>query len=180
MTFPPPVSVIKRVKYLSIHVRTRGDGRGYTDADRCSLLYVSEWFASINGHSYTSTSPSWVSCHVSRGLGPGNSCCSGGRSFWQPWPCKRCSVEWRQMEWLRYLRLPKLHARCQRSHELGYRRVRSQRPKGQSKQIIYTVSIISTWGQSITNGHQYFLLTVKDLGGSGNIGSVYGNLNVTS
>ena len=55
MTFPPPVSVIKRVKYLSIPVSTRDDGRGYTDADRCSLLYASEWFGSISGHGYTDT-----------------------------------------------------------------------------------------------------------------------------
>ena len=53
MTFPPPVSVIKRVKYLSIRVRTRDDGPRYTDVDRCSLLYASEWLASINGHGYT-------------------------------------------------------------------------------------------------------------------------------
>ena len=55
MTFPPPMSVIKRVKYLCIRARTRDDRRGYTDADRCSLLYASEWFASINGHRYTDT-----------------------------------------------------------------------------------------------------------------------------
>ena len=40
MTFPPPVSVIKRVKYLSIRVCTRDDGRGYTDADKCSFVQV--------------------------------------------------------------------------------------------------------------------------------------------
>ena len=55
MAFQPPVSVIKRVKFLLIRVRTRVDGRGNTDTDRCSLPYVSEWFASINGLGYTDT-----------------------------------------------------------------------------------------------------------------------------
>ena len=32
MTFPPPVSIIKRVKYLHRH--------GYMDTDRCSLIYM--------------------------------------------------------------------------------------------------------------------------------------------
>ena len=41
------MSVIKRVKFLPIRVRTQVDGRGYADTDRCSLPYVSEWFASI-------------------------------------------------------------------------------------------------------------------------------------
>ena len=55
MMFLPPVSVIKRVKFLPIHVRTRDDGRGYADTDRCSLPYESEWLASIHGHGYTDT-----------------------------------------------------------------------------------------------------------------------------
>ena len=53
MMFSPSVSVIKRVKFLPIHVRTWVDGRGYTDTDRCSLPYASEWFASINRYGYT-------------------------------------------------------------------------------------------------------------------------------
>ena len=55
MTFPPPVSVIKRIKYFSTHVRTRVDGHGYMDADRCSLPYASQWCASNNGPGYTDT-----------------------------------------------------------------------------------------------------------------------------
>ena len=50
MVFPPSVSVIKRVKFLPIPVRTQFDGHGHADTDRCSLSYASEWFASINEH----------------------------------------------------------------------------------------------------------------------------------
>ena len=48
-------TIIKRVKFLPIRVRTRVDVHGYADTDRCSLAYASEWFASINGHGYKDT-----------------------------------------------------------------------------------------------------------------------------
>ena len=50
MRFLPAVAIIKRVMYLPTRIRTRVDGHGYTDTDRCSLPYASKWFASINGH----------------------------------------------------------------------------------------------------------------------------------
>ena len=34
--FPPPVSVMERVKFLPIHVWIRVDRCGYTDADSCT------------------------------------------------------------------------------------------------------------------------------------------------
>ena len=55
MTFQPSVSVIKRVRFFPIRVRTQVDGRRYVDTDKWSLPCASEWFASINGHGYTDT-----------------------------------------------------------------------------------------------------------------------------
>ena len=55
MTFPPSVSVIKRVEFLPIRVRTWVDGRGYADTGMCSLPYASEWLPSNNGHGYMDT-----------------------------------------------------------------------------------------------------------------------------
>ena len=55
MTFLSSVSVTKRAKFLPIRVRTRVDGCGKMDTDKCSLPYASEWFASIDGHGHTDT-----------------------------------------------------------------------------------------------------------------------------
>ena len=47
MMFLPSVSMLEGVIYLHICVQIRVEGRGYTDMDRCSLPYASQWVASI-------------------------------------------------------------------------------------------------------------------------------------
>ena len=58
VTFLPPVSVMDRVKFCPLRIWSRVDGRGYTDADRCSLADASQWF-----HTRTRT---WL--HGNRGV----------------------------------------------------------------------------------------------------------------
>ena len=50
MIFLLCVSTMERVMSLPIHVWTRVDGCGHMGAERCSLPYAIQWFASIHGH----------------------------------------------------------------------------------------------------------------------------------